>query len=144
LVENRLGDARDRQVAHRNPPLLLFIRLSDGHCRLETWVVDGPQQLARPDRDAFRRKIPAEAAPRLLCAVNATFELQHRAVPDIGQIEFLSGSSTGLAHIPTNWPRPTNGKRGYPTKPFYRADETVLKPSQVNTAPLVKKVCHYD
>jgi hypothetical protein len=48
----------------------------------------GPQQLPTPDRDASRRKMPTEAAPRLLRAVNKRFEPQHRALPDIGQIEF--------------------------------------------------------
>jgi hypothetical protein len=117
---------------------LLLVRLSDGYLQIATWVVDGPQQLARPDRDTIRHKIPAETGPRRLRTANAAFSLQHRAAPDIGQIEFLSRSSTGLVHIPTptrEW-KPT---AGHPTKPFCRADETVLKRSSVNKRSIRRK-----
>ena len=53
-----------------------------------------------PGRDTIRPKIPTETGPRRFRAVNAPFGLQHRAAPDIGQIEFLPRSSTGLVHIP--------------------------------------------
>jgi hypothetical protein len=66
LIENRVGDARGGQVAHRHPPFAIrqpafLVSQSGVSLQIGDKVVDGPHHSAMSDRDAIQRKNPGEA-----------------------------------------------------------------------------------
>ena len=119
-------------------PVRWALQIGDLGCR---WAARHPGSGRNPAENPGGSGLPP--APRRQCSVRAAASRRARYRSNRISIEEFCQASL---HVPTNWPRPANGKpdAGHPTKPFCRTDETVLKQSSVINRSIGTKVRHYD